>query len=333
MASCEPLRCSAYSEDLRWRMVWQRQALGYTYQKVAENLGVDKSTVYRTLQLFESSGSVEKRKYPKENAFRKLTTPAQLLILNLVVQKPGIYLHEMQRSLHDMLMIDVDLSTICRFLKDNGLTRQKLHFAAAQRDELLRQQYSSDVSVYSSEMLIFVDETGADRRNLLRKHAYSIRGKPMRDYALLARGEHISAIGIMSSAGLLDVGIVKGGTDGDAFYNVIQTHLLPHLMPFNGINPHSVVILDNCAIHHTNEVVSMIEEVGAIVQFLPPYSPDLMPIEGLFGKVKQTLRSLESDMEDITDLDTLLLAAFASVTEEDCIGYINESGIYSTVVY
>ena len=181
MASCEPLRCSAYSEDLRWRMVWQRQALGYTYQKVAENLGVDKSTVYRTLQLFESSGSVEKRKYPKENAFRKLTTPAQLLILNLVIQKPGIYLHEMQRSLHDMLMIDVDLSTICRFLKDNGLTRQKLHFAAAQRDELLRQQYSSDVSVYSSEMLIFVDETGADRRNLLRKHAYSIRGKPMRD--------------------------------------------------------------------------------------------------------------------------------------------------------
>ena len=49
--------------------------------------------------------------------------------------------------------------------------------------------------------------------------------------------------------------------------------------------------------------------------------------------MKQTLRSLESDMEDITDLDTLLLAAFASVTEEDCIGYINESGIYSTVVY
>ena len=90
MASCELLRCSAYSEDLRWRMVWQRQALGYTYQKVAENLGVDKSTVYRTLQLFESSGSVEKRKYPKENAFRKLTTPAQLLILYLVVEKPGI---------------------------------------------------------------------------------------------------------------------------------------------------------------------------------------------------------------------------------------------------
>ena len=40
--------------------------------------------------------------------------------------------------------------------------------------------------------------------------------------------EHISAIGIMSSAGLLDVGIVKGGTDGDAFYSAMQKHLLPH---------------------------------------------------------------------------------------------------------
>ena len=69
----------------------------------------------------------------------------------------------MQRSLHDVLMIDVDTSTIYRFLKDHGFSRQKLHFAAAQRDEVLRLQYSSDISVYDSAMLIFVDETGADR--------------------------------------------------------------------------------------------------------------------------------------------------------------------------
>ena len=123
-ASCELLRHSAYIEDLHYQMVWQRQALGYTYQNVAENLGVDKSTVYRTFQLFESSGSIEKRKYPQGECISVMSTPVQLLILNLVVGKPGIYLHEVQRSLHDMLMIDVDLSTICRFLKNNGLTRQ-----------------------------------------------------------------------------------------------------------------------------------------------------------------------------------------------------------------
>ena len=59
---------------------------------------------------------------------------------------------------------------------------------------------------------------------------------------------------------------------------------LPQLQPFNGINNHSVAVMDNCSIHHIPEIVSMIKEVGAIVHFLPPYSPDLNPIERTFSK-------------------------------------------------
>ena len=73
--SFEPSRSSAYSEDLRWRMVWQKEALGYTCTKIAENLCVDKSTVSRTLTLFHSTGSVSKKPYPEGRAFRKLTPP------------------------------------------------------------------------------------------------------------------------------------------------------------------------------------------------------------------------------------------------------------------
>ena len=61
---------------------------------------------------------------------------------------------------------------------------------------------------------------------------------------------------------------------------------LPHLLPFDGINCHSVVVLDNCSIHHIPEVAAMIEEVGAIVHYLPPYSPNFNPIEEAFSKVK-----------------------------------------------
>ena len=78
-SSFEKLRGSAYSEDLRWGMVWQREALGYTYAKIAENLCVDKSIVSRTLNLFLTTGSVSKRPYLKGRAFQKLTDPAQLL--------------------------------------------------------------------------------------------------------------------------------------------------------------------------------------------------------------------------------------------------------------
>ena len=59
--SCQPDRSSAYAEDLRWRMVWQRDGLGYSYARIARNLCVDKSTVWRTVQLFHVTGDVAKK--------------------------------------------------------------------------------------------------------------------------------------------------------------------------------------------------------------------------------------------------------------------------------
>ena len=72
MASMETCRCSAYHDDLRWRMVYQREALGYTYQRIAANLNVDTSTVWRTVQLFLNTGGVSKKKYNKDNLPRKV---------------------------------------------------------------------------------------------------------------------------------------------------------------------------------------------------------------------------------------------------------------------
>ena len=63
---------------------------------------------------------------------------------------------------------------------------------------------------------------------------------------------------------------MHGSVDGDVFYSFVEKFLLPHLMPFDGINPHSVVILDNCSIHHLDATVAMIHEVGAFVHFFAP---------------------------------------------------------------
>ena len=270
---------------------------------------MDRSTVSRILQLFHNTGTITKKAYPKDKAYRKLTTPAELLILNLVVQKPGIYLREIQEELLKMLLLHVDTATNCRFLHASGFSHQKLCLVAKQRDEFIRQQFALDISLYKPEMLVFLDETGTDHRNCLRKHGYSIRGIPLMHQKCLVRGEHVTAIAIISVDGILDVKTSTGTTDGDAFYTFVQTHLLPQLMPCNGSNQHSVVIMDNCAIHHICEVVSMIEDVGALVHFLPPYSPDLNPIEEAFSKVKHLIRSLELALDTI-DVQSVTLAAF-----------------------
>lgn len=125
----------------------------------------------------------------------------------------------------------------------------------------------------------------------------------------------------------MDVKTLKGTTDGDAFYDFTQVNLLPHLMPYDGVNPHSVVVMDNCAIHNVDGVVKSIQDVGALVHFLPPYSPDFQPIEETFSKVKTELKSMEENM-DIDDIEILLLASFGSVTPQDCQGWISHSGIY-----
>ena len=154
-----------------------------------------------------------------------------------------MHLSEIQKELSSVLMLDVDISTICRFLYVSGFTRQKLRYVALQRDEFLRQKFILDVSVYDPDMLVFLDETGADRRNMLRKYGYNMRDKPAQKHTLLVRGERVSAIANISTSGLLDVDVVKGTIDGERFYNYVQKHLLPHLMPFNGVNPHSVLTL------------------------------------------------------------------------------------------
>ena len=78
-------------------MVWQREALGFSLQKVARSLGVDPSTASRVTSLFKPMGSVEKRPYPKDcQPKKKLSKTVQLAVLHSVLQRPGIYLRELQ---------------------------------------------------------------------------------------------------------------------------------------------------------------------------------------------------------------------------------------------
>ena len=72
--SYEPKRCNAYPADLRWRMVYQREALNLPYEVIGHNLGVDQSTVYRTVKLFMDTGSVDKKQYRSDNLPRKCSS-------------------------------------------------------------------------------------------------------------------------------------------------------------------------------------------------------------------------------------------------------------------
>ena len=113
----------------------------------------------------------------------------------------------------------------------------------------------------------------------------------MGDQRILVRGTRYTAIPIVSLNGINDVFITEGTMNGERFVEFIRNVLLPHLRPFDGINPHSIVIMYNASIHHIDDVIDLIEtQAGAKVIFLPPYSPDLNPAEGVFSQVKSIMK-------------------------------------------
>ena len=170
--SFEHSRSKSYSADIRWRMVYQRLMSGLTYEQIAANLNVDPSTVWRTVRKFED-GTVEARKHKGE---KTLTVYDELLIIQTILDNPSIYLYELQRRVEETTNTSVSESAICRFLHREKFSRKKLTKIASQRSEELREKFLIDCSAYEPEMLVFVDETGCDRRSAMRRFGYSLRG-------------------------------------------------------------------------------------------------------------------------------------------------------------
>ena len=112
-----------------------------------------------------------------------------------------------------------------------------------------------------------------------------------------------------------------GAMDGELFLAWVKQGLVPCLQPKD------VVIMDNLATHKVAGVREAIEAAGARLEYLPPYSPDLNPIENLWSKVKQGMKSREP--RSPRQLLKAAKAAFAAVTSTDCQGFFLHAG-YAT---
>ena len=88
--SCESYRTAAYSSDIHWRIVFQVVGLGKSHENVAHHLNMDPSTVSRIVARFEQTGDISKNKYPPNTARTKLSDVGKSIILELVIDRPGI---------------------------------------------------------------------------------------------------------------------------------------------------------------------------------------------------------------------------------------------------
>ena len=165
MASAEPGRKSPYSNDLRWRIVYQKLGKNYSYRKIANNLNISISTVYRVFNRFIQTDSINCNNRPTRiESMRKLSRNDELYVIGIVFDNPTMYIDEICHEVFDATGITVSASTICRLLKAYGITRKKVQFVAIQRSATLRGAFMAHCHMFSTDKFIWVDETGTDRR-------------------------------------------------------------------------------------------------------------------------------------------------------------------------
>ena len=129
----EPGRRRSYSNDLRWRVVFQRKLQNLSYRTISENLTVAVSTVSRIIDRFDRTGDVRPS--------IMLHSHEEFVLLQMVMEKPSVYLREFQYGLEEITGTEVSVSTICRTLNRFGFSRKKLRHVALQRSDSLRSQY------------------------------------------------------------------------------------------------------------------------------------------------------------------------------------------------
>ena len=154
-----------------------------------------------------------------------------------------------------------------------------------------------------------------------------LRGRAPRGERLVDKTPHghwmtttlIAALGI---AGIRCSTVVDGAVNGDIFEAFVEHVLVPELRPGD------VVIMDNLSSHKRARTRELIEATDAILKFLPPYSPDLNPIENVISKIKQRLRSIACRTKDA--LWRSMQSVLDAVTPTDAINCYRHAG-YATL--
>jgi len=169
--------------------------------------------------------------------------------------------------------------------------------------------------------LVFIDETGI-HLGMTRLYGRAPIGERLYDSEVPGdRGKNISLIGGMSIDGLIATFSIGGSVNTDVFLFYIQEILIPQLWVG------AIIVMDNLPVHHASVVREAIAAVGAKVVFLPPYSPDLSPIELCWSKLKQHLRSTKARTSEAVE-QALTKIINDCICADDALGWFAHCGLF-----
>ncbi|MEO0513733.1 MAG: IS630 family transposase [Planctomycetota bacterium] len=162
--------------------------------------------------------------------------------------------------------------------------------------------------------LVFLDESGA-KTNMTRLYDRAAKGERCVDHSPHGHWKTMTMLSAIRDEGVIEDAtvVVDGAMDGETFLNYTKQCLVPSL------RPGEVVVMDNLASHKVQGVREAIESAGCDLWYLPPYSPDLNPIEKLWSKVKSGLRRVSA--ATFNGLSDAVADALRAVKPNECANY------------
>ena len=151
------------------------------------------------------------------------------------------------------------------------------------------------MSQYTANQIVFVDESSVNETTGSRRWGWSDIGSRTLLISTLHGPQRWTILPALSVDGYVCSKTIQEGFDRTQFVDFVRHNLLPVMQPYPA--DRSVVVMDNCAIHHGEEVQLFCNEARVHLEFLPPYSPWLNPIEKTFSVMKAWLREREDELE------------------------------------
>jgi transposase len=202
-----------------------------------------------------------------------------------------------------------------------GLTTEKKSLHASERDtpriQQARQDYRQQLTVLDLQRLKFVDESGVNLA-MTRLYGRAPAGERVVGSVPQNYGPNVTVLGALGLQGLHAVLTVDGATDTDVFRTYIKQVLGPTLTPGD------IVVMDNLGAHKAVGIQQAIARRGARLRYLPPYSPDLSPIEPCWSKLKTALRRAKARTR--AALDAAIAEAMMTVSHTDAWGWFKHCG-------
>jgi transposase len=190
---------------------------------------------------------------------------------------------------------------------------------ALERDEWLRAAWQAMIAEkLDTRQLVFVDEMGTNTA-LSPLYAWAPRGQRARCSVPRNRGRNTTLLASMSVEGMGPTLAVEGTTNREVFEAYVEGVLAPTL------RPGQVVVMDNLSAHKGHKVRELIEKRRCELLYLPPYSPDLNPIEEAFSKIKGILRKAEARTREAL-VGAMGVAIYKAVTARDARGFFEHCG-------